>query len=102
MWGFGLLLGLILVFLTNGSFWLLLPGGVVVHHLAGHRLGFFRYDINYWAIGIITFAGPLATITLGVLFKALSGVAAGALIPKIIIFNIFYALYILVPIPSFD
>ncbi|MCH7535358.1 MAG: hypothetical protein IH948_06370, partial [Bacteroidetes bacterium] len=33
MWSFGLLLGLILVFLTNGKFWLIVPGGFIVHHI---------------------------------------------------------------------
>jgi len=46
MWSFGLLFGLIIAFLTNGLFWVILPGGFIVHHLAGHRLGWFRYGIE--------------------------------------------------------
>ena len=102
MWGFGLLLGLIAVFLSNGSIWLILPGGVLVHHMAGHRLGWFRYGINYWALALIALLGPLASISLAVLFKALSGFVFNSLIEKIITFNIVYALFSILPIPPLD
>ncbi|MAE42291.1 hypothetical protein CMO93_00855 [Candidatus Woesearchaeota archaeon] len=102
MWGFGLLAGLIVVFLTNGKFWLILPGGFIVHHLAGHRLGWFRYDINWWAVGLIAVMGPLASIIIAILFKALSAAAVNSLIQKLIMFNIAYALYSLLPIPPLD
>jgi len=102
MWSFGLLFGLIIVFLTNGKFWLILPGGFIVHHLAGHRLGWFRYDINWWAVALISVTGAIASITLAVLFKALSGIVINSLIQKLIVFNIAYALYSLLPIPPLD
>jgi len=102
MWGFGLLIGLIFVFLTNGKFWLILPGGFIVHHLGGHRLGFFRYGINWWAVGLIAVMGPFAGILLAILFKGISGIVVNSLIQKLIIFNIVYALYSLLPIPPLD
>ena len=102
MWSFGLLIGLIFVFLSNGNIWMILPGGIVIHHMAGHRLGWFRYGINYWALALIALSGPLASITMAVLFKALSGVIANSLIQKLIIFNIAYALFSLLPIPPLD
>ncbi len=102
MWGFGLLLGLIFVFLSNGKFWLILPGGIIVYHLGGHRLGWFRYGINWWALGLIAVMGPLATMLLAVIFKAISGVFVNALIQKMITFNIVYAVYSLLPIPPLD
>ncbi|MAH33365.1 hypothetical protein CL615_03155 [archaeon] len=102
MWGFGLVFGVIIAFLTNGLFWLILPGGIMVHHLAGHRLGWVRYGINYWALGLIALGGPLASISLAILFKAVSGVVFNALIQKVIIFNIAYAVFSLIPIPPLD
>ena len=92
MWSFGLLFGLILAFLTNGAVWLILPGGFIAHHMAGHRLGWFRYDINYWAIGLIAVTGPFASIALAAIFKALSGFMLTSLIQKVVTFNIAYAL----------
>ena len=102
MWGFGLLLGLIFVFLTNGKFWLILPGGIIVYHLGGHRLGWFRYGINWWALGLIALMGTFGTILLAVIFKAISGIFVNSLIQKMITFNIAYAMYSLLPIPPMD
>jgi len=102
MWGFGLLLGLIFVFLTNGKFWLILPGGIIVYHLAGHRLGWFRYGINWWALGLIALMGTFATMLLALVFKAISGFFVNALMQKMITFNIVYAMYSLLPIPPLD
>jgi hypothetical protein len=102
MWSFGLLFGLIMAFLTNGVFWLILPGGFIVHHMAGHRLGWFRYGINIWAVGLIAVTGSIATIALAAIFKALSVVVFNSLIHKLIVFNIVYAVYSILPIPPLD
>ncbi|MBI2651251.1 hypothetical protein HYX01_02175 [Candidatus Woesearchaeota archaeon] len=102
MWGLGLLFGIIMAFLTNGVFWLILPGGFIVHHMAGHRLGWFRYDINYWALGVIAVTGTFATVTLAAIFKALSGFFTSSIIQKVIIFNLVYAFYSLIPISPLD
>ena len=42
MWTFGLIAAVAIAFITNGNIWLIVPGGFMLHHLAGHRLGFFR------------------------------------------------------------
>jgi len=102
MWSFGLLFGLIMAFLTNGFLWLILPGGFIVHHMAGHRLGWFRYGINYWALGLIAVTGPIATIVLAATFKVLSGFIVNSLIQKVIAFNIAYAIFSLLPVPPLD
>lgn len=102
MWGLGLGFGLILAFITNGRFWLILPGGFIVHHLAGHRLGWFRYDINYWALGLIAAGGVWASALFAVFFKAISAITFNALIQKAIIFNVVYAVYSVLPIPPLD
>lgn len=102
MWTIGLMFSVILTFLTNGVVWLILPGGFIVHHLAGHRLGWFRYDINYWALGLIAVTGTFATIFLVALFKGLSVFVANPLIEKLIAFNVAYALYSLIPLPPLD
>ena len=102
MWSFGLLFAMIMSFLTNGFIWLIIPGGIILHHMGGHRLGWFRYDINYWALGLIAASGPIASIILVMVFKALGAFVSNSLIDKLIIFNIAYALYSLVPIPPLD
>jgi len=102
MWSFGLLFALIMAFLTNGFVWLIIPGGIMLHHMGGHRLGWFRYDINYWALGLTTATGVIASVVLVIAFKAISVFVSNPLIDKLIIFNIAYALYSLAPIPPLD
>src|SRR3989338_6855237 len=102
MWTVGLLFSLIMAFLTNGAVWLIIPGGFIVHHMAGHRLGWFRYDINYWALGLIAVTGTIGTIFLVAIFKALGAFVANSHIEKVISFNIAYALYSLIPLPPLD
>jgi len=102
LWGFGLLFSVIIAFLTNGNVWLILPGGIILHHLAGHRLGYFRYDVNWWAFTVIALSGVAASMLAAVFFAALTGAVNNALIQKMIVFNIAYALYSLLPIPPLD
>src|SRR3989338_6484854 len=103
MWSFGLLFALIMAFLTNGFiWWLIIPGGIILHHMGGHRLGWFRYEINYWALGLTTATGTIATIILVMIFKALGAFVSNPLIDKLIIFIIVYALCSLLPIPPLD
>ena len=48
IWWMGLLIGLVITFITNGRlWWAVLPGGIVFSMLAKHRLGKFRYGMNY-------------------------------------------------------
>ena len=102
MWGLGLFLAVIFAVITNGRFWFLVAGGFMVHHLAGHRLGWFRYDINYWAVALIALAGNLATVLFIIVLKVSNVLALNPLLQKFIIFNIVYTVYNMVPIPPLD
>lgn len=102
VWTFGLLFALILVFISNGNLWLIVPGGFMLHHLAGHRLGFFRYGINYFGQAMVALAGPLFTFMLIILLKMLGLLFPSALIEKAIMFNVIYSITSLLPIPPLD
>jgi hypothetical protein len=102
MWSFGLIAALIAAFLSKGSLWLIVPAGFMVHHLAGPRLGWFRYGINYFGQAMVALAGPLFTLMLIILFKVLSVFSANPLIEKAIVFNVIYAITCLLPIPPLD
>lgn len=102
MWSFGLLIALIVAFISNGSFWLIVPAGFMLHHLAGHRLGFFRYGINYFGQAMVALAGPLFTLMLIILLKILNALYPNPLIQKAIIFNVVYAITCMLPIPPLD
>ena len=102
MWTFGLIIALVVAFISNGSLWLIVPAGFMVHHLAGPRLGWFRYGINYFGQAMVALAGPLFSLMLIILFKVLSVFSANPLIEKAIIFNVIYAITSLLPIPPLD
>lgn len=102
MWSFGLIISLIAAFLSNGSLWLIIPGGFMLHLIAGHRLGWFRYGINYVGQALVAMAGPLFTLMLIILLKALYAFFPNPLIQKAIIFNVVYAITSMLPIPPLD
>jgi len=99
---FGLVIAVIAAFATKGALWVLIPGTFIVHMLPGHRLGWFRYDINYFGQAMVAFGGMLATLTLIIFFKAIGALYQNALIDKAIIFNIIFLIISLIPFPTFD
>ena len=102
MWTFGLIGALIVAFVSNGNLWLIVPSGFLLHHLAGHRLGWFRYGINYFGQAMVALAGPLFTLMLVIFLKVLNIFSPSPLIHKAIIFNVIYAITSLLPIPPLD
>ncbi len=108
----GLIFALILCFVTRGSIWFLVPGGIVIHHMAQHRLGFFRYGLNYWSLGMISAIGPLANVILAALFAiiAYGGVIIPPMTPisiatpigRMISANLWIAIFTMLPIPPLD
>jgi len=102
MWSFGLLAALIVAFISNGSLWIIVPSGFMLHHLAGHRLGFFRYGINYFGQAMVAFAGALFTLMLIIFLKVLSAFFPNPLLQKAIFFNVIYVIISLFPIPPLD
>ncbi|MBI2660536.1 hypothetical protein HYX07_05215 [Candidatus Woesearchaeota archaeon] len=102
MWTFGLVAALLIAFVSNGNLWLIVPAGFMIHHLAGPRLGWFRYGLNYFGQAMIALAGPLFSLMLIILFKLLGVFSSNPLIEKAIIFNVIYAITCLLPIPPLD
>lgn len=103
---YGLLFGLIVVFLSNGSFWwVLFPGGLTFSLIARHRLGRFRYGLNYWPMGWVAFSGPLASIVFGTFFKNINLYLLGSPVPvldQIFVFNLVLAVCTMLPFPPLD
>lgn len=105
MWWYGLLLSLIITFITNGKiWWLIIPGGVSCVIIGKYRLGKFRYGLNYSFLGFMGIVGPAASIIFGSIFKNLDiffGLSS-PIIDKIFIFNLVYAVCTMLPIPPLD
>lgn len=102
LWGLGLLVALLVCFISNGVLWLILPGGIIIQHLAVHRLGYFRYGTNLYAFGITSAAGPFSNLFLAMLFKVLYGIAPTPLLWKAMVVNIWFACVTFLPIPPLD
>lgn len=98
----GLMIGLVAAFASNGNLWVLIPSGFVVRHLSTHRIGWFRYGLNYFGQAMIAFGGTLATVTLLIILKTIGGIAPTPLIEKAILFNIVFVVTSLIPIPPLD
>ena len=107
MWLYGLVFGLIIVLVTRGNFWFIAPGGITIILMEQHRIGYFRYGINKWALAMIAAAGPVSNIILAGFFKTIQLwftfiPVNGALIDKLFVFNLVFAAYSLLPIPPLD
>ncbi len=103
IWLYGILIGLALTVVSNGRLWFFAPGGLIAYHMVGHRLGSFRYGLNYWPLGMIGLLGPLSNLALAMIFKLLLLVApTNVLIQQAIVFNIWFALFMFLPLPPLD
>lgn len=104
MWPQGLAMGVIIALLTKGRFFLLLPGGLVLHHMMILRLGKFRYGLNTVAQGVIAAAGPVANLILATAALALS--AQLNILPgffsQVAAINLWFLIYQLLPIPKLN
>ena len=99
---YGLLLAVVLAIVTRGYLWFLIPGGIMLHHLAGLRLGFFRYGLNYFGLGLVSALGSVATVIFALILKLINEFLVSEIIYKAFIFNLLFAVYMILPIPPAD
>ncbi|MBD3163735.1 hypothetical protein GF323_00885 [Candidatus Woesearchaeota archaeon] len=102
LWSLGLMLGLVVVFITNGKLWFLIPGGIVIHYMPGHRVGWVRYGLNYFGVGIVGLAGPIANILLAMIFIILFKIFSVEIFYTAFILNLVWAIWTILPIPPAD
>ncbi|MFH1317183.1 MAG: hypothetical protein ABII01_06690 [Candidatus Woesearchaeota archaeon] len=107
IWWYGIILGIVVALVTRGNIWLAIPGGIYMHHLAIHRLGYFRYGTNTLAMSMTGLAGSLANIILATMIWSLESIfglpiLSIPILDKLILFSWIYALLNLLPIPPLD
>lgn len=107
VWWYGLIAALILCFISRGRIMFLAATGMWIHHLAVHRLGYYRYGPNVQAFGAVAMMGPLANIAVATFVKFLQ--VNLHLIPidsvfaqKFFFFSWLFAVLNLLPIPPLD
>jgi len=93
----GLLIALVITFASRGNLIFFLPGAINIRHLTASRLGEFRYYTNDWEWAKIGFMGPFFNMFLAIL---LSLFKQNPLIHQLIIMNIMFAAYSLLPLPG--
>lgn len=102
-WLYGLIFSIVLAIVSRGELLFLAPGGMIAYHMAGHRLGAFRYGINYWGMSLCAMIGSLANLALAVLFKVLLSLApTNLLLKQAFIFNLLLAVFTMLPIPPLN
>ncbi|MCK5282326.1 MAG: hypothetical protein KAK00_02870 [Nanoarchaeota archaeon] len=109
IWSFGLLFILLTSFLTSSFvdskfnlYLFLIPGGIVIHYMAGHRLGWVRYGLNFFGLGVVSLAGPIANIILAMIFRTLFEIFHLPLFYTAFLLNLIWALWTMLPIPPSD
>ena len=80
--------------------WFLAPGGIVFHHMATHRLGWFRYGVNQMETGWSLTYGVFSVVFLAIIFKLLLFVfPSSAFLYKLMIVGLWFAFFMMLPIP---
>ena len=103
VWWMGLVIALILAFISSGRIPLVLIGGTMTVLMVRHRLGEFRYGTSYWVNGMTAYFGPLANILLAILFGIGNYFMPGSyFFSKGLLLNIIMAICALIPIPQLE
>ena len=93
----GLMVALVITFASRGYLVFFLPGAIHLRHLAASRLGEFRYYTNDWEWAKAGFMGPFLNILLAVI---LSVFKSHPLVRQLMIINLLFAWYSLIPLPG--
>lgn len=101
-WITGLVIGLVIAFLSNGRLPFIAAGTLVITHLPIHRLGKGYYETSVKHLGWIAMSAPIANMLFAVLLKSLSVAASLPFLHKAMMINIWIALFDMVPIPPFN
>lgn len=102
LWWFGLMGSLILAIISFGKIQILLYGGIIVHFMEKHRLGYFRHWQSYGDMGIIALMGSLSNLGLAFFFKLFTALPHSPLLEKAILVNVLMASTNMLPIPPLD
>ncbi|MBT7903525.1 hypothetical protein HN587_06705 [Candidatus Woesearchaeota archaeon] len=101
-WTLGLVIGLLLAFVSNGYLFFLAPGGIMLHHLSKHRLGRFWYAPENSTRGWLCAAGPITNIILAMIAKILFVSTGFGIFQELVLINIWLAVFSMLPIPPLD
>ena len=103
LWWYGLIIALAAAFFSRGKIWLLIPGGIFLHIMPVHRLGWFRYRTNMMVNGVVALLGPLTNVALALICRGLLIFMPGnTVLYNGIFVNLWMAVFTMLPIPPLD
>ncbi len=103
VWWTGIVIALVLAFITNGRLPIILAGTMVASFMVKLRLGEFRYGFSTWSNGIIGYWGILGNLILALLFAwGLYLFPSSYFFHKGLILNLVMAWCALIPLPQLD
>ncbi|MBI4983389.1 hypothetical protein HZC32_01995 [Candidatus Woesearchaeota archaeon] len=103
VWWTGIIISLILAFITLGKLPLVLVGTMAISFMVKLRLGEFRYGFSYWTNGVIALWGIIGNLILAILFAiGLYFFPQSYPFDKGMMFNIIMAWCSLLPLPQLD
>src|SRR3989344_6977990 len=102
VWPIGLVVSVLFAFISNGAWWILLPGGLIFSSSSilgvGDKL---KGNIMHQSRAIVAFAGPLSHLVIAYIFYYFSGIGIdNYLVGKIVKLNLALAIITLLPIPQ--
>ena len=98
-WLLGLVIGLVIAFISNGHWLFIAPGLLIITHLPIHRLGKFPYSLSYKHLGWIAMSGAIANMLFAILLKSLHLATGIGIFQKAMMINLWIALWDMIPIP---
>jgi len=103
VWWVGLIIALVLAFVSLGRIPLILIGGVVAAFMVRQRLGEFRYGHSMMNNAIIAFWGILGNLILAIIFAIFGYYFPNSyFFNKAVLFNIIMAFCALLPLPQLE
>ena len=98
-WMLGLVIGLVVAFVSNGHWPFIAPGALVITHMKTHRLGKFWYELNYKDLSWIAMSGSIALVLFAIIMKSMYLATGLEFFEKAMLVNIWIALFHMLPIP---
>ncbi len=97
----GLLVGVLVTFLTNGIIPLFFTGKVDADIIERIRVGKYEPRFKQWEAGLFSFAGPFANLILILIAKPIYIATQSSVVMTFIHVNLFIMIYSMLPVPFF-
>jgi len=102
-WLYALLIGFVICLMSKGKIVIPIYGGVIFYFIQKHRIGKFRYGINYWPMGWSGILAPAANLGLAFILRLVTYLPYDLfLVEKAIQINILIAFFNMLPFAKTD